>query len=265
MLLAAVAMGSLAARGQDAKTDPRSPDDPTRPGYVGGGPGRTSTSQRRSGPGLSPADRARLIQSIEEQLAQMPCKDRTQKSPADRFVFTAIEAQGMRASVDYRVVQGLKETAEAVADFLLGTPAEAVRDWEALARVKTASAARKQIELAKTQSIEGRLERFPLTGRGRKAPDDVFVVGTAELRLSDRHADIRFQAMRGTGEVAGFLIAYTVGAPEQTQRLWHVFLRTKSDGDAEQFLTGLRRQYDAAETYRSSIATIYRAKTTRRC
>jgi hypothetical protein len=206
-----------------------------------------------------------LIQSIEEQLAQMPCKDRTQKSPADRFVFTAIEAQGPRASVDYRVVQGLKETAEAVADFLLGTPAEAVRDWEALARVKTENAAQKQIELAKAQSIEGRLERFPLTGRGRKSPDDVFVVGTAELRLSDRHADIRFQAMRGTGDVAGFLIAYTLGAPEQTQRLWHVFLRTKSDGDAEQFLTGLRRQYDAAESYRSSIATIYRAKTTRRC
>jgi hypothetical protein len=147
----------------------------------------------------------------------------------------------------------------------MGASADAVRQWEGLARVKTDKAAQKQIELATAQSIEGRLERFALTGRGKKAADDVFVVGTGELRLADRHADVRFQTMRGTSEVAGFLIAYIVGAPERTQRQWHVFLRVKNEPEADTYLAGLRRDYDAAESYRSTIAAIYGAKTTRRC
>jgi hypothetical protein len=214
---------------------------------------------------MSAADRARLLQSVEEQLAQMPCTDRTKQSPADYFVVSMTEAQGQRASVEYRAIAGLKEAAEAVTDFLAGASAKSVRRWEGLARVKTDRAAQKQIELARAQSIEGRLERFPLTGRGKKAADDVFVVGTGELRLATRHADVRFQAMRGTIDVASFLIAYIVGAPERTQRQWHVFLRVKSEPEADTYLTDLRRQYDAAESYRSTIAAIYGAKTARRC
>jgi hypothetical protein len=125
-----------------------------------------------------------------------------------------------------------------------------------------------------------------LTGRGKKAADDVFVVGTGELRLANRHADVRFQTMRGTSDVASFLIAYILGAPEQTQRQWHVFIRVKNEPEADQFLAELRRQYDAdgvppntgsyaslrptmtpysAQSTQSTIASIYGAKTTRRC
>jgi hypothetical protein len=264
-ILVTFALGFLAAWAQGPKSSPPNTDDPTQPGYVSGGSGNSSGAPQRARRNLTEADRARLLQSIEEQLAQMACKDRSRKSPTDFFVVSMIDAQGQRASVDYRVIQGLKETAAAVADFLAGAAAGSVRDWEPLARVKSEKAGQRQIELAKAQSIEGRLERFPLSGRGKKSPDDVFVVGTAELRLSDRHADVRFQAMRGTSDVAGFLVAYILGAPEKTERQWHVFVRLKSDAEGETFLAELRRQYDAAESYRSTIALIYRAKTTRRC
>jgi len=264
-ILGTFALGSLAAWAQGPKSSPPNTDDPTQPGYVSGGSGNSSGAPQRARRNLTEADRARLVQSIEEQLAQMACKDRSRKSPTDFFVVSMIDAQGQRASVDYRTIQGLKETAAAVADFLGDAAAGTVRDWEPLARVKSEKAGQKQIELAKAQSIEGRLERFPLSGRGRKSPDDVFVVGTAELRLSNRHADVRFQTMRRTSDVAGFLVAYILGAPEKTERQWHVFIRLKSDAEGETFLAELQRQYDAAESYRSTIASIYHAKTTRRC
>jgi hypothetical protein len=198
-ILVTFALGFLAAWAQGPKSSPPNTDDPTQPGYVSGGSGNSSGAPQRARRNLTEADRARLLQSIEEQLAQMACKDRSRKSPTDFFVVSMIDAQGQRASVDYRVIQGLKETAAAVADFLAGAAAGSVRDWEPLARVKSEKAGQRQIELAKAQSIEGRLERFPLSGRGKKSPDDVFVVGTAELRLSDRHADVRFQAVRRRG------------------------------------------------------------------
>ena len=146
---------------------------------------------------------------------------------------------------------------------MLGADRGAKRYWQPMGRMKTEAAAKKLLTRAKV--IEKQVEMFPLDKKGKKSPDDAFAVGTAELNLKTKHADIRFQVIEGTKKVSNFLIAYILAAPDNTQRQWHVFFRTKTAEDADQHVMQLRNWYDTLESQRKEVASIYHARTTRRC
>ena len=114
-------------------------------------------------------------------------------------------------------------------------------------------------------SIERRLGRLQPMGSKLKSPDDYYVLGTADLRLEDRHADVCFQKLQGQKATADFLAGYILEAPQKTLRQWHVFARLKADDQADQFLQFVRMQYDQVRDYRENVGRIYQAKTTRRC
>ena len=114
-------------------------------------------------------------------------------------------------------------------------------------------------------SIERRLGRLQPMGSKLKSPDDYYVLGTADLRQEDRHADVCFQKLQGQKATADFLAGYILEAPEKTLRQWHVFARLKADDQADQFLQFVRMQYDQVREYRENVGRIYQAKTTRRC
>lgn len=113
--------------------------------------------------------------------------------------------------------------------------------------------------------FERKLGRMRPTGSRIKDVNDFYMLGTAELRLADRHADVCFNVMQGQKEVAEYLVGYVVDHPEQTLRSWHVFGRFKDAEKAEEALKFARAQYDQALAYRERIAGIYGAQSTRRC
>ena len=114
------------------------------------------------------------------------------------------------------------------------------------------------------RSVERGLGQMPLPGK-KKSADDYWIVGTAELRLADRHADVRFDSRTKQKEIAEFLADYVLDAPDQTLRQWHVFSRFKTSAEADQALAELRQQYDAVSAYREQLAKIYRASSMTRC
>ncbi len=114
------------------------------------------------------------------------------------------------------------------------------------------------------RSIERGLGQMPLPGK-KKSASDYWIVGTAELRLSDRHADVCFQSRTGQKEIAEFLADYVLDAPDQTLRQWHVFSRFKAAAEADQALADLRQEYDAVAAYREQMAKVYRASSVTRC
>ena len=104
--------------------------------------------------------------------------------------------QDHKAIVDFKVIEGLREAAEWVTDFVLGCPRGAVRKWKAFAHTTTKELAEKQAKAARAQSVEAKLEAFPLTKSkmAKRSNSDAFVIGTAELEMVTKHADIRFEA-----------------------------------------------------------------------
>lgn len=104
----------------------------------------------------------------------------------------------------------------------------------------------------------------PLGTNKKKAPDDFFLIGTAELNPATRHADVRFDVKQGQQEVAEFLVDYILDASKSSLRKWQVFSRLKDAQQAEQALQLVRSQYDRLASYRKSIAKAYSAKTVRR-
>jgi hypothetical protein len=121
---------------------------------------------------------------------------------------------------------------------------------------RSAAADAKREKLAKM--IAARLDKLPPLGKAKKAADDYFLVGTSEVRLAERHADVRFESVQGQKEVAAHLAEYVVSAPEQTLRQWHVFTRVKSSEEAESFLTDLRAQWDSLEKMQADQAKLAR-------
>jgi hypothetical protein len=116
------------------------------------------------------------------------------------------------------------------------------------------------------KSINNSLGRMAVTGPNKKKDiNDHWVVGIGELDLLSRNADVRFGAMQTQKPIAEYLTDYSLGAPPQAQRMWHVFARFKGPDEAERFLLDLRAQYDAMQEYRATIARIYNARSTRRC
>ncbi len=96
--------------------------------------------------------------------------------------------------------------------------------------------AHKQLALAKSKSVASRVAAIPPKKGQKRSPDDAFVVGTADLRLSDKHADVRFQVLKGVKTVADFLLDYVLAPPQGVKRDWHIFYRTHSEDDANKYV-----------------------------
>lgn len=247
-LLAALAGASMPLPAADDSGSSSSGHRPGTSGYHGGGTQNPAW--------LSSAD------AIEKRLAAMPLQEAGKKpGDDDFFALGLVEMTKPQPTVSFQVVRGVRKAAMAVADFLSGG---SDRQWKPVARTKTELVAKKFLTTA--QSIEKKVKAFPLTTKGgKKEADDFFAVGTAELRLLDRHADIRFQVMGGTKEVANFLVAYILAAPEGTERLWSVRFRAKTEEEAEDLVAKWRIEYDRDQARQAEIARIYNARSTTRC
>ena len=113
-------------------------------------------------------------------------------------------------------------------------------------------------------SLMRQLGRLKPLRTPKKDLDDFFLLGTAELDLATRNANVCFQVKQGQREVAELLVDYVLDAPENTIRKWHVFYRLKDSQQAEQALQLTQTQYDQMQAYQTQIRKIYGAKTTRR-
>ena len=158
-----------------SKTPPSAPDDKKNDGtgsnYNGGyGEGNNATA--------SSPQRNKLLKQIEAQLAAMTPLGSTKREDSDFYVLGTIEVTKKHVvTVDYLIVQGVKDAAVKVVDFLLHDQT-AVHEWKPFARVKTMAAAKKQLALAKSKSVECRWRPFPWAIKGRSA---------ARRRLRGRH------------------------------------------------------------------------------
>jgi len=110
-----------------------------------------------------------------------------------------------------------------------------------------------------------KLGQFKLQGKLIKEADDFYVVGTADVNLQSRHADIRFFVKQGKEDVAEFLADYILAPPDGLVHQWHVFYRVKGPEQGQEALLAVRNQYDQVRAYRAQMQRIYNAKTTRRC
>ena len=110
-----------------------------------------------------------------------------------------------------------------------------------------------------------KLGQFKLQGKVIREADDFFVVGTADVNLQSRHADIRFFVKQGKQDVAEFLADYILAPPDGMVHQWHVFYRVRGPEQGQQALLAVRNQYDEVRAYRAQMQRIYNAKTTRRC
>lgn len=135
-------------------------------------------------------------------------------------------------------------------------------------RQATARAKRKQ---RMTAVFSRKLTRMaPIMGpttsaeREKRAPDDFFLLGTAQLDAVSKNADLCFQVKQGQTEVADFIADYILDEPDRAVRKWHVFARFKDNQTAEEGLVHLQQRYDLANEYQAQIARIYAARATRR-
>lgn len=106
--------------------------------------------------------------------------------------------------------------------------------------------------------------QFKPTDAPKKSLDDYFVIGTADLNVQTRDADVRFEARQGQKSVAEYLADYVLTAPENAFRKWHVFSRHKEGSQAEEALAQLRVRYDQSLAYQAQLRQIYAAATMRR-
>lgn len=114
--------------------------------------------------------------------------------------------------------------------------------------------------------FERRLGKFkPLGKDKRKAPEDIYLVGTAVINPEKQHADVRFQVVQGQRKTAEFLVDFITGQAQGTLNKWHVFARFKENADAEQALASARQQYDQMVAYRQEMQRIYQVLSTTRC
>ncbi len=252
-----------AEKSPEAKPQPPVKDEGSKPGsadYHGGFGDQASAANT--------AKRKKLLADIEKQLAATGVQGGKKRESADLFVIGTIEVlNDHHGNMEFEIVEGLKATAAKLVDFLLKEKA-LVRKWDVFARTKTLASAQKQLALAKSKSIEGRVAVFPMKPPNRRfkiSPDDSFVVGTADLRLSNSHADVRFRVIKQRREVVSFLLDYVLAAPKGIKRDWNVFYRTHTEAEADKLIAQLRIDYDNLEQQRDAIAKIYAAATTLRC
>ena len=116
----------------------------------------------------SSPQRDKLVKEIEAKLSAMTPVGSKQRGTNDFFVFVTIEiTKDHHVTVDYPVIQGVKEAAGKIADFLL-------RNEKACPQVggvrprEEMKAAQKQLALAKEKSIDAKLTAFPMTKKDAK-------------------------------------------------------------------------------------------------
>ena len=227
-------------------------DDPSSPNYVP--PGATTSG----------ADRDKTLADIKQTLDTFK-PGFGKKADDDLFVVGTIDLKNHHAAVDFVIKNGVQQTADFIADFVAGKVKGVVREWRVFGRAKNLKAAEFLRDKAKSQSIEDQLAAFKVTPAGKKSPDDYFVVGTADLNLKTKHADIRFEILDGVKTAADFLIDYIFNQASNHKGEWHVFYRARTKVEAIDYRQQLRNWYDSLEAQRSQIAAMYNAKTTKRC
>jgi len=126
----------------------------------------------------------------------------------------------------------------------------------------TTKADRKRDKMIST--LYRQLGRLKPHNSGRKDPDDYYLLGTAEVNLATRNADIRFDVKQGQRDVAEYLADYVLSQPQTSVRRWHVFYRLKEAQQAQQALQFTRDQYDRMKSYQAQMQKIYKARCTRR-
>jgi len=228
-------------------------DDPNSPDY------RVPSVEHRGG-----TERDKLVADTKKTLNAMK-PPYGKKEEGDLFVVGTIELRDHHASVDFVIQEGVQKAAEFIADFVLGkTPGE-IREWRAFNRAKAMKNAEVLRAKAKAESVEGKLTAFKLDTKGKKSPDDYFVVGTADLNTNTLHADIRFEILNGIKATADFIIDFILNRPKDHTGEWHVFYRAHTEAQATDYRQQMRDWYDNLQSQRSRIAAIYNAKTTARC
>jgi hypothetical protein len=206
------------------------------------------------------------LQAVKKELGELKLAGGGKKDDVnDYFVLGTIDIQDHKATVEYPIRQGLQKAAELMADFMTDKPKGAFRKWRGVGRAKAEKAAEGLAKNARAKSIEGQLEAFKPAKPGKKSLDDYFVVGTGELFPATQHADIRFHVVGGTSGTASMLLEFILAGSEKTKRMWHVFFRAHTEEEANNYIAQLRNWYDTMETQRAQMASIYNAKTTRRC
>jgi hypothetical protein len=227
-------------------------DNPNSPNY-------RLPSERQGG-----ANRDKLLATIKKTLdATKPSYGK--KADEDLFVVGTIDLENHHAAVDFVIKDGVQQTADFVAVFVLGKGPGVIREWRVFGRAKNMKAAEVLRAKAKAESIEDQLAAFKLSTAGKKSPDDYFVIGTADLNTATSHADIRFEILSGVKSAADFLIDFTFNRPKNHKGEWHVFFRAHTEDKATAYRQQMRDWYDSLEAQRAQIAAIYNAKTTARC
>lgn len=105
-----------------------------------------------------------------------------------------------------------------------------------------------------------KLEKLKPQGKLEKAVDDFYVLGTSDVNVRSRHAEVRFSAKQGQQDVAEFLADYILAQPNGMIRQWYVFYRVKGPDQAQQALVAVRNQYDQAQRYQIQMQKIYNAR-----
>jgi hypothetical protein len=247
---------SRAVAGQKAKSPPATQagsDDPNSPDYRPG-------AEHKGG-----RERDALLATVKETLDTFKPDHGKLKADDDLFVVGTIDLRNHHAIVDFVVQEGVQQTADFIADFVLGKTRGVIREWRVFGRAKTAQAAEAIRARAKSQSIEGKLAKFKLSTSGLKTPDDYFVIGTADMTCATMHADIRFEILSGVKNAADFLIDFIFNRTKDHKGEWHVFYRTRTEAQATDYRQQMRDWYDSLTAQRDQIASIYKAKTTTRC
>ncbi len=230
-------------------------DDPSSPNYHPLG------SEHQAGP-----ERDKLLATIKETLDGLsPKPGHTAKADEDLFVVGTIDLQSHHAVVEFVIKEGVEETADFIADFVLGKGADEIREWRALGRAKTMKVAEALRAKAKAESIEDQLVAFKLSTPGKKTPNDFFVIGTADLNQATQNADIRFEILHGVSSAADFLLDFIFARPKNHEGEWHVFYRARTEAQATDYRQQMRDWYDSLEAQREQLAAIYHAKSTARC
>ncbi len=236
-----------------AKTKQRtSKNDPSSPDY------RPSAIEHKG-----EAERDKLLATIKAKLEAAEIKPpHSKKADGDFFVIGTIDLKNHHAAVDFAIKEGVQETIDFIADFVLGKERGMVREWRVFGRAKNAKAAEAMRTKAKADSIEGQLAAFKMSTSGKKSPDDYFVVGTADLNKVTENANIRFEVLQGIKATADFLIDFIFNSAKNHKGEWHVFFRGHTETQATDYRQQMRDWYDNMEAERAQLAAIYNAKTT---
>ena len=115
--------------------------------------------------------------------------------------------------------------------------------------------------------VTRQLNRAKILGKGgnRKGLDDLFLVGTSQITVRNRDAEVRFSVMNGADKSSNTIADYLLATPKGVARDFRVFARFKNEQDAQKGLIEIRQRYDQVQAYRAALMKLYNARSMRRC